>query len=96
MEHSHQQIHLSPDVLLDIFKFLLGSSLRKCQMVTSQWSHIIRGNKHLLCTADQMNTALFACLKCVKRRHSDEEYQEFCEAIRNLLLSDCYEVDKKS
>uniref|UniRef100_A0A915EAY1 Uncharacterized protein n=1 Tax=Ditylenchus dipsaci TaxID=166011 RepID=A0A915EAY1_9BILA len=42
-----------------------------------------------------MNAALIACLKCVKPRHSDEDYQVFCKAIQNLLLSDGYDVDKE-
>uniref|UniRef100_A0A915DXK2 Uncharacterized protein n=1 Tax=Ditylenchus dipsaci TaxID=166011 RepID=A0A915DXK2_9BILA len=41
-----------------------------------------------------MNKAFFACLKCMKPRHSEEEYQQFCESIRDLLLTDEF-VDKK-
>uniref|UniRef100_A0A915DNZ7 Uncharacterized protein n=1 Tax=Ditylenchus dipsaci TaxID=166011 RepID=A0A915DNZ7_9BILA len=35
-----------------------------------------------------MNKAFFACLKCVKPTRSEEDYEQFCKAVRNLLLTD--------
>uniref|UniRef100_A0A915CW78 Nematode cuticle collagen N-terminal domain-containing protein n=1 Tax=Ditylenchus dipsaci TaxID=166011 RepID=A0A915CW78_9BILA len=74
MEHSHQKIHLSTDVLLETFKFLLKNDLRKCQKVAPQWNHIQK--------------TLFAAIKCLKRQQCPEDYRRFQKSIRELLLND--------
>uniref|UniRef100_A0A915CRD3 F-box domain-containing protein n=1 Tax=Ditylenchus dipsaci TaxID=166011 RepID=A0A915CRD3_9BILA len=95
MDHSHHKIYLSTEVLLETFKFLLKNDLRKCQKVTPRWKLIIRQNKDMLCKTSQMEKTLIKAITCMKPNRTQEQYDQFRQGFRELLLSED-RMDRKS
>uniref|UniRef100_A0A915CWX0 F-box domain-containing protein n=1 Tax=Ditylenchus dipsaci TaxID=166011 RepID=A0A915CWX0_9BILA len=88
MEHSHRKIHLSTDVLLETFKFLLKNDLRKCRKVAPQWNLVIRQNKHMLCQNNPDAKDSICCDQVLEAAAKPGSLSQVSKSIRELLLND--------